>query len=732
MKKEKIKLKSHKILTFLLIGTVSFFSAYASPQEKKELLIPYKTSTPPKIDGVLDDPVWQNSPQDSGFQTYHPDYGKNMIYDTIVYYAYDEENLYYAFRCFDSEPDKIKASVKNRDNIRSDDWIGINLDTFGDNQSLYSFYVNPLGIQQDSKSEGGTEDFTVDVVWYSHGIIDDNGYTIEIKIPLKSIRFSPRDPVEMGIIFERKITRHTEVGTFPPLDPAKGQNWFIQTRPILYQGVKHSRPVEILPAATYSRNSAAEEGKMKTLSSAGDVSLTAKVGITSDLILDGTYNPDFSQVEADTGQVDFNLRYSLFFPETRPFFQEGLEKFNFGGSKAGDPLSEIVHTRTIIDPIMGFKLNGKIGEKNVIASIYAMDELPETQTENEKYAHFSIFRYKRVLSQDSFIGGFYTGREQKNRYNRVYGVDGQIRISNPSFLGFHFLQSQTNTSVDKESESDDGHSLSLHYSFDTSKWIFQLGLQDIGKNFQTETGYISRAGLTQFRLGVLRMLQLDSKLIKRIDPMIHSNQILDKFSNLWETVNRFDVNFILPRSTSVLLGGRYSTEVFSQKRFSTSGLRFRASSQFTKNLFFMLSYAFGSKIRYVADPYQGKGNDASAMISFLPMDKLDLSLSVIYTDFSRASNSDKEYDYMIFRSRNIFQMNKYLFFRAIVEYNSFWKQVMTDFLASFTYIPGTVFHIGYGSLYEKTQWVEGQYRPGPNFLETKRGFFIKASYLWRW
>ncbi len=471
----------------------------------------------------------------------------------------------------------------------------------------------PQIVQQDSKSEGGTEDFTVDVIWYSYGIIDDKGYTIEIKIPLKSIRFSTKEPVEMGIIFERKITRHTEVGTFPPLDPAKGQSWLIQTRPILYQGVEHSRLVEILPAATYSYNSATEEGKMKTSSSTGDVSLTAKVGITSDLILDGTYNPDFSQVEADTGQVDFNLRYSLFFPETRPFFQEGLEKFNFGGSKAGDPLSEIVHTRTIIDPIMGFKLNGKIGDKNVIASIYAMDELPET--EDEDYAHFSIFRYKRILSQDSFIGGFYTSRDQKSRNNRVFGVDGQIRINNPSFLGFHFLQSQT--SVEDEPKSDDGHSLSFHYSYNTSKWIFQLGLQDIGKNFQTETGYVSRTGLTQFRLGALRMLQLDSKLIKRIDPMIHSNQILDKFSNLWETINRFDVNFIL-------------------------------------------------------------------------------------------------------------------FFRAIVEYNSFWKQVMTDFLASFTYIPGTVIHVGYGSLYEKTQWVEGQYRPGPNFLETKRGFFVKASYLWRW
>jgi hypothetical protein len=258
-----------------------------------------------------------------------------------------------------------------------------------------------------------------------------------------------------------------------------------------------------------------------------------------------------------------------------------------------------------------------------------------------------------------------------------------------------------------------------------------LGLQDLTEDFHTETGYVTRTGITRFRSGIMRMFYPKSSFIKRIDPVIHSSQIYDKSSSLYETDNSLDLRFILPKSTSILFGHRYSTEVWQKKRFITSRTRFIGSSQITKNLFLSLNYYYGNKIRYVEDPYQGKGNDVITSITFLPLGQLHLELSLLYSDFTRKGDSNREFDYTIFRSKNTFQVNKYLFFRAIVEYNSFRKQLMTDFLASFTYIPGTVIHIGYGSLYEKIRWEEGDYRPSDNFLETRRGFFFKASYLWR-
>ena len=230
---------------------------------------------------------------------------------------------------------------------------------------------------------------------------------------------------------------------------------------------------------------------------------------------------------------------------------------------------------------------------------------------------------------------------------------------------------------------------------------------------------------------MLKMLYPESGIVKRIHAMVHSYQTYDKSDELYETMNMIDGAVILPRTTVLLTGYRYSTEVFLGHRFSTNRFRLITQSQITNKLGVALNYFYGNKIRYTLDPYQGKGNDATADIRFLPTDKLHLELSLAYSDFYRSSDSKKIFDYLITRGRLIYQVNKYLFFRGILEYNSFHKTLLTDLLASFTYIPGTVVHIGYGSFYEKIRWENGGYQPAEDFKETQRGFFFKASYLWR-
>jgi len=695
--------------------------------EKLPPLSPYKTEVPPVIDGVLDDAVWKQAPSETGFKTYHPDYGKDMEQNTIVYYAYDRENLYFAFRCFDSQPAKIKASIAARDTIRPEDWICINLCTFNDQQSLYALYVNPLGIQADSKFEGNQEDFSVDIVWYSAGKIDAQGYAIEMRVPFKSIRYARREPVEMGIIFERMISRLSQSGTYPALDPVQGMNFLTQTRTLLFTDIKHYTLLEILPAVTYSGRSALDEGALKAEKGEADFSLTAKYGLTSQLIMDGTVNPDFSQVESDAGQVDFNLRYSLYYPEKRPFFLEGQEKFFFAAAQDGDPIGAIVYTRTIVDPLLGIKLNGKISSKDAIASIYAMDELPPNGAQD--YAHFTIVRYKHALSGDGHLGGFLTGRFQGRHYNSVAGADGQIRLTPSSTFGFHAFLSQTKPGT--SAEAVDGHALGLEYLYSTRNWVILAAFQDLSERFDTEVGYLTRNGLTRLRLGAMPMLYPKSKTFLRISPMVYSTQIRDRFSELYETDNSFNLRFLLPRNTTFTLGGKYATEVYLGRKFDRSSLSFVANSYISKKLALAGSYRYGEKIRYVDDPYQGRGTDAQVSATYIPSDNLHFDLSLAYSDFARSADDAKEFDYTILRSRNIYQVNKYLFFRAIVEYNSFRKRLMTDFLASFTYIPGTVIHLGYGSLYEKIEWKDGDYVSADRFLESQRGFFFKASYLWR-
>ncbi|MCU0244195.1 MAG: carbohydrate binding family 9 domain-containing protein, partial [Acidobacteria bacterium] len=170
-----------------------------------------KAAAAPVIDGVLDDAAWAAGLKFDGFKTFKPDYGKDASQKTEAYIAYDAENFYFAFRCFDAEPAKIKASVSKRDNIFQDDVAFINIDTFNDRQSAFAFIVNPLGIQGDGMVDvQGNLSTSFDAVWYSKGRIDDNGWTVEARVPLKSIRFPNKEVLTWRILFIRFFTRTSE------------------------------------------------------------------------------------------------------------------------------------------------------------------------------------------------------------------------------------------------------------------------------------------------------------------------------------------------------------------------------------------------------------------------------------------------------------------------------------------------------------------------------------------
>jgi hypothetical protein len=724
------------------ISTLTFLAVFATvlpaTAQGAEFFKPLRTNVPPAIDGRLDDAVWRDAPSLSAFKTFIPDFSREPSEKTAAYMAYDAENLYFAFKCYDREPDKIKAAVASRDTIRSDDFICINLDTFNDQQALSAFYVNPLGIQTDSRWASGKEDFSADFVWESAGRIDEDGYTVELRVPFKSIRYAGKKRVEMSIFFERRISRRSEHGSYPALDPARGYFFLTQMMPLELEDIKQYTLLEVLPAFTFGRTREANESTQGELVrnedlDIGDLSLTGKYGITSQLILDGTWNPDFSQVEADAGQVDVNLRYDLYYPEKRPFFLEGSEMFQLAGASEADPLLAVVHTRTIVDPRVGFKLSGKVGKKDTVASIFALDESPSGDPAYEpggaRYAGFAVLRYRRAVAGDGYLGAFYTGREYAGGSNRVVGADGQLRLSKSSMLGFHGFGSWTKTEA--ESAAAAGAALGMDYLYDTRNLGLSLLFYDITKDFQTDTGYLTRRGVAGLQASVSPRVYPKSRFFRKIMPNLSASVVKDLPSGLFETNDALGVVVLLPGNTSASLLGRYSTEVFFGRRFDTSGVLIGSQSQVTKELYIRGQYFRGNSIRYVADPYQGHGNRLSGIVTYRPSERFDLTASLTYSDFTRESTNEREYSYAIWRGRLTYQMNKYLFFRGIVEYNAFRKELLTDLLASFTYIPGTVIQLGYGSIYDKIEWVDGEYREADRFLEVKRGLFFKASYLWR-
>jgi hypothetical protein len=693
------------------------------------LVVP-KAERPPVLDGSLDEPVWAQALKVDGFKTFKPDFGKEASQKTEAFVTHDAENFYFAFRCYDSEPAKVKAAVSKRDNIFQDDIVFVNIDTFNDNQSAFVFMLNPLGIQGDGMlTVAGNIETSFDAVWYSKGRIDERGWSVEARIPLQSIRFPNKDVLTWRILFIRFFTRTSEQVSLPPIDPAKG-SLLSQAMPLQLSGLKYKRVVELLPALTYGRTSEASEGKLvrnKALD-IGDFSLTGKLGITSDLTLDGTYNPDFSQVEADAGQVDFNIRYALYYEEKRPFFLEGSELWQFGGAMEEAPLMAMVYTRTISDPVFGFKLTGKITPRDTMAAIYAQDNLPGDPFDD--HPKFTIARYKHSLKDDAYIGAFYTGREYGSGFNRAGGLDGRFRLGQTSIASFHLFGSFTKAPGAEATNKD--HALSVAYEFSNRKWVLNLGYQDISPNFQVDSGFLFRTGLR--RLAAFGMYQIypKSKFFQKIEPFYWSYHLYDTIYDMWETVNLLTVRFRLPRNTMVRFDGLLANEVFAGRRFDQSGYGFQAESQLAKQLYVYSMARWTGNIFYdPSAPYQGYGSRVTAGVRYQPGDRFDFSLSANYVDFFRKSDKAKIYDYMILRSRNTFQINKYLFLRGIVEYNDFYERVTLDGLLSFTYIPGTVVHLGYGSALEKLEWIGTDYAPSDRFHEMKRGFFFKVSYNWR-
>ena len=695
-------------------------------------LKPTRTNTPPRLDGKLDDPVWSTALSVSDFKTFYPDFGKTIAESTIAYAAFDDTNLYFAFRCFDPAPSKIKATMAARDNIRYDDFVCLNIDTFNDQQALYAFYVNPLGIQMDSRGTNYTEDIGVDIVWHCAAQMDDKGYTVEVSIPLKSIRYSTDDPTYMGIFFERQVGRRLEHVSYPPFDPAKGYQFLTQMVQLEYDGLKHYAFWQLLPAFTYSSKYHQDGGKLRQFENHGEAGVTATYGITPQLILDATYNPDFSQVEADAGQVDINLRSPLYFAEKRPFFLEGTDLLNLGGidQQRQQGILYGVYTRTIVNPLAGIKLSGKTSRNGSLAAILAVDDLTDGRPLNYgKHAVVPIIRYKQTLQDDSYLGGIYAGREWGATYNRVGGFDGLLRLTPSSSVEYHALGAMTR--LTDSTNASDGHALSLIYRSNKRELEWGLEGNKVSQSFGLDDGYLTRAGILAFNGYATPKLYPSSKIIDRIELGVFGSVLRDEPSGLWETNNYLAVTFVI--LGSLQLNARYdvATEIFGGKRFSDNAVRFSGGGQFSKEIYFTLTSRYGNSVIYSAAPDQGRGTTLSANLSYQPWEQFNLTAIATYANLFRTSDNSLVFDYPLGRIRLTYQLNQYWFVRAIAEYNGYRKSLTDDFLLSFTYIPGTVMYLGYGSLFEQTAWNQTAYVASTSYLETYRGIFFKVSYLWR-
>jgi hypothetical protein len=456
-----------------------------------------------KVDGVLEETVWEKAAKiELPLETFPGDNIPARV-QTHAQIAYDDDNLYVAFRCQDPEPRRIRAHLSDRDKAFSDDFVGIVLDTFNDERRGVEFFVNPLGVQMDLaiNDVGGGEDETWDALWKSAGRITPSGYTVELAIPFSSLRFRKANGEQTwGLDLVRVYPRSQRYLLRLQRQDRNRSCYLCQVSKMSgFEGITPGRNIELDPTLTSQRTDEREdapEGRLENGKIDADPGLTARWGVTPNLTLNAALNPDFSQVEADVAQLDVNTQFALFFPEKRPLFLEGADFF-------ATPLTA-VYTRTVADPEWALKLSGKEG-RSALGFFVSRDEitnliLPGSQgsdlTSLEEKNLSGVLRYRFDIGKSSTVGALYAGRRSDDYSNDVLGADAYVRITKADTISTQFLGSRTRypdsfaVDFDQPTGSFEDRAFFFDYRHSTRNWFWHAGYTDIGEDFRADSGFL--------------------------------------------------------------------------------------------------------------------------------------------------------------------------------------------------------------------------------------------------
>jgi hypothetical protein len=447
------------------------------------------------IDGVLDEAVWASASVLAGFSQYQPVDGLPADDATEVLVWYAPEGLYLGIRAFEPHG-PVNATLADRDRIFGDDYVQILLDPFHDGRRALVFAVNPFGVQADGtqseeeRSRAGMFaaeetsariDLSPDYVFESEGRVIDGGYEVEIYVPFKSLRFPSEQPQTWGINVLRRVQHAGQSQTWTPV--RRGETSFLAQGGTLegLTGIRRGLVMDLNPVVTSQTVGApGATGGWDYDRQASQLGLNARWGMTNDLTLNGTVNPDFSQVESDAAQIQFDPRLALSFQEKRPFFLDNAEQFSSPGG--------LIYTRRIVDPAAAVKLAGQVGGMDVGYLAAADDESLSATGEDRPI--YNILRVRRGIGERSTLGMTYTDRIAGDDYNRVASVDGRF-VSGAYTIGAQLAGSRTRRAGDVSTAPMWSASLTRS----GRERGFSMSTSGMDPEFRAGSGFVSRGGV---------------------------------------------------------------------------------------------------------------------------------------------------------------------------------------------------------------------------------------------
>ena len=685
----------------------------------------------PVIDGKFDSAIWEAGAVLENFTQYEPQEGSPPSERTVAYIGYDAKNLYIAVRCYDSDPNAIRANLTQRDKVMGDDEVSIYLDTFNDMKRAFVFQVNPCGIQSDGvyteptgRRGGGMGFDRIDRSWDTFfraaAEVDGEGYTVEMAIPFKSLRFPNSAEQSWGFQVMRSIRRKSEEVYWSPR--SRSINGFlVQAGRVRILGpIEKGKNLELMPVVTGAKASG------EKFDPQGGLNL--KYGITSDLTADATYNPDFSQIEADIPQVDVNQRYALYFPEKRPFFLEGKDFY--------DTPIEVLYTRKLVEPQWGAKLSGKIG-KITLGFMSVLDQntpdmeipgaTPPEVVDVAPRGLFNVLRMRLDLFSESSIGFIltdketgYEGESLTRNYNRVAGVDGLFKFARFYRFTLQALGSQTRLG---ETKTGFAPAIALGLSRQSRHLQLSADWTSIHPDFEAAAGFLRRKDVHSLSTRVAYSLLPQNDYIISVTPSLTYRRIYDFNRILTDTETEFSLMVSGWGQSFFWMNYQDAFEKYDGADFKTREWRFNISAEPLAWLSGWFSYGFGDGIYYSDDPFLGFKTGWSAYVTLKPLASLRLFTSYTNNDFRLTRGGERVYRVNIIGERVSYQLSKPLSVRLIADWNDYYRKIYLSFLLSYQLNQGTVFYFGYDDGREKD--VTGIFR------STGRYLFIKFSYWWR-
>ncbi len=505
------------LLVLTLVLASSVLAQDISSLKVKPRINASSLSAAPTIDGdIVNDPAWASVTPATGFTQQQPIEGLPATQNTEVYMGFSETALYIGVIAYDDQPSRIVVADSRRDSdLEETDSFQVVIDGFQDRQNGFVFGTNPAGIQYDGQvvnegsgggfgGGGGAFNLNWDAPWVVKSKIGDYGWSAEMEIPFSSLRYNGRGGRDWGINFQRNIRRNNEVVYWSPIERQFNLYRISEAGSVAGIEAPAQRGLLVTP---YVLGRAERGGSIASGTNVEEeFGFDLKYSITPSLTLDATYNTDFAQVEVDDIQVNLD-RFSLFFPEKRPFFLENAGQFSVGNARE---LELFFSSRigvgaggTQLPVDGGARLTGKVGDNTNVGFLAMRSEGIDGVIPQNDY---TVARVNQELGNRSTVGFMYVGRDgdgtvnnnKANDYNRTYSVDGRWGIGDTTLISGFAAKTET------PGRTEDDHAVGLNVAYNTLDWTINGGYAEVAEDFNPEVGFLSRTAYRKFTATALR------------------------------------------------------------------------------------------------------------------------------------------------------------------------------------------------------------------------------------